>query len=355
MNGAAVTIPFKVQVIPNCWPYRLECIANKFSIPGKGTLKDVGAARPDALPKELDKIDLKSLRYFIAVAEAGSFSRAAERLNVAQSHLSRQIMRLEAALGHRLFVRKARHVEITDVGQIFRRETDFIMAKLDSIPERLNEAANGARGSISVGVTVATSFHSLPATVVETVLRTDPLLSFRFCVKPRTVLLESIADRSLQACFAYPPEDCPSEFRIDHLTTEPIVLAVPKQHRLAGRTEVKLSELADETFVLCERIPNPEIYDNIVSICRKVGFSPRVAYHTPDPVSALLLVSAGVAISLVTDSLRTVHAEHLHFIRLSDVLLNTTLALITRADEHLAGVKLLRKHALTVAVQTRTS
>ena len=80
--------------------------------------------RSDAEPI-LDKIDLKRLRYFTAVAEAGSFSRAAERLNVAQSLLSRQIMRLEQELGHRLFVRRARHVELTDAGQILRQETDY--------------------------------------------------------------------------------------------------------------------------------------------------------------------------------------------------------------------------------------
>ena len=304
---------------------------------------------PTPNPRNLDKIDLKSLRYFIAVAEAGSFSRAAERLNVAQSHLSRQIMRLEAVLGHRLFVRKARHVEITDVGQIFRRETDIIISKIDDLPERLNEAVNGASGSICVGVTLASSFHSLAATVIETVLRADPQLSFRFSVKPRMVLLESLADRSVQACFAYPPDGCPPEFRIDHLISEPVILAVPKRHRLADRSEAKLSEIADESFVLCERGANPEIYDNIMMSCRKAGFSPRVIYHTPDPVSALLLTSAGVAITLVTASLRSVHADQLAFIRISDATMDTTLALISRADEHLAGVKLLRKHALAVA------
>ena len=271
----------------------------------------------------MDKVDLKSLRYFIAVAEAGSFSRAAERMNVAQSHLSRQIMRLEAELGHRLFVRKARHVEITDVGKIFRQEADVITAKLDGVPERLNEAVNGASGSVCIGVTLATSFHSLTATIVEKVLRTDPNLSYRFCVKPRTILIESIVDRTVQACFAHPPDDCPREFRIDHLISEPIILAVPKQHRLACRSEVKLIEIADESFVLCERSPNPEIYDNVMNMCRKVGFTPRIIYHTPDPVSALLLASSGVAVTLVTASLRSVHTEHLTFIRLADVMLNT--------------------------------
>src|SRR6516164_7920304 len=86
----------------------------------------------------LDKIDLKRLRCFMAVADAGSFSRAAERLGIAQSHLSRQVMRLEAALGHRLLVRRPRHVELTDAGQILCREAQFISLKLGSLPQRMN-------------------------------------------------------------------------------------------------------------------------------------------------------------------------------------------------------------------------
>src|SRR5258708_16583974 len=159
----------------------------------------------------LDKIDLKRLRCFMAVADAGSFSRAAERLGVAQSHLSRQVMRLEAALGHRLFVRRPRHVELTDSGVILRQEAKFISLKLDGLLERMNEARGGSVGSLCLGFTAAECFHPLPARVVENVARQEPRLSLSVCIEPRSSLIEAIVDRRIQACFARPPDVASSE------------------------------------------------------------------------------------------------------------------------------------------------
>jgi DNA-binding transcriptional LysR family regulator len=310
--------------------------------------------RSNAIPI-LDKIDLKRLRYFTAVAEAGSFSRAAERVNVAQSQLSRQIMRLEKALGHRLFVRRARHVELTDAGQMLRQETDFITLKLESLPERLNQAVGGASGSLCIGFTVASSFNSLTAKVIEAIVRKEPQLSVSFCVDVRRTLIEAIADCRVQACFVRPPAISSHEIRVDYLMSEPILLAVHRHHRLAGRAEVDLSEVALDSFVLWERSPAPETYDDMIVACQKAGFTPRVIYHAPQPVSALLLASAGVAVTLVPASLRSMHTDRIRFIPLAGGSLNTSLALITRTDEHMASVKLLRKHALALASRHRPS
>jgi len=299
----------------------------------------------------LDKVDLKRLRYFMAVADAGNISRAAERLDMAQSQLSRQIMRLEAALGHRLFVRRARSVELTDAGLILRQEAKFISLKLDSLPQRLNEARGGSIGSLCIGFTVSECIHSLPARIIESVRRLEPQLALRFCVEPRTVLIEAIADRRVQACFARPPAAPSSEIRIDHLATEPMLLAVHRRHRLAGRERIELAEIAGEPFILCERTSAPETYDQIVAACEKAGFSPRVTFHAPQPTCALLLASAGIGVTLVPASLCTAHTEDLHFASVAGDVLNTSVALITRAGEHMAGVALLRKHALATVAQ----
>jgi DNA-binding transcriptional LysR family regulator len=296
----------------------------------------------------LDKIDLKRLRYFLAIAEAGSFSRAAERLNVAQSHISRQIMSLERALGHRLFVRRARHVELTDAGRILLVETSFITQKLDSLPVRMSEASVGVTGSLCIGLTIVGSFYSIAARVIESLVRQKPQLSLNFSIAPRAQLIEAIVDRRVQACFAPAPALGSPEIRIDHLLTEPILLALHKTHRLAGREQVDLSEIADEPFVISERSWSPEVYDEIMLACQKAGFFPRVICHAPQDVSALLLASAGIAVTLVPASLRKVNSENLHFASIAGGVLNANLALITRADEHIAGVSLLRKRALAI-------
>jgi DNA-binding transcriptional LysR family regulator len=297
----------------------------------------------------LDSIDLKRLRYFLAVAEAGSFSRAAERLDVAQSHLSRQIMRLEKALGHLLLVRRARHVELTDAGRLLTEESKSVILKLDSLPERLNEAAGGTIGSLCIGFTIGGSFHPIVVQVMESLARHKAQLSLNFHVAPRKALVEAIVDCRVQACIARPPSIGAPEVRVDNLVIEPILLAVNKKHRLAGRDNVELSEIAEEAFVFCDRSWSPETYDDIMVACQSAGFAPRVVYHAPQEVCALALAAAGIGVTFIPASLRTLHADNLRFVSLAGTNLNASLALITRANEHMASVKLLRKRALAIA------
>ena len=219
----------------------------------------------------------------------------------------------------------------------------------------MNRAVGGESGSLCIGFTVSGSFHSLTAKVIEAVARKEPQLALNFCVEPRRGLIEAIADRRVQACFVRPPAIASPELRIDHLINEPILLAVHKRHRLAGRPEVDLAEVAQDPFVLWERSPAPEIYDDMMTACQKAGFSPRVIYNAPHPVCALLLTASGVAVSLVPEALRSVHTDNVRFIPLAGGSLHTSLALVTRADEHLASVKLLRKHALAVAAPARAA
>jgi DNA-binding transcriptional LysR family regulator len=297
----------------------------------------------------LEKVDLKRLRYFQAVAEAGSFSRAAERLHIAQSHLSRQVMRLEQALGHLLLVRRPRHVELTDAGQILLEESRSITLKLDGLPRRMSEATGGATGSLCIGLTIGASFHPTAARAIESFARQKPQVALNFSVASRKALIEAIIDRRVQATFAPAPVVGITEIRVDMLVTEPILLAVHKGHRLAGRAKIELFELSEEPFVLWERSGAPEMYDDLVAACQNAGFSPRVIQQVPQEVCALLIASAGVAATFVPASFRDLHADNLHFVSLQDPVLSASLALITRANEHLASVKLLRKRALALA------
>jgi len=130
-------------------------------------------------------------------------------------------------------------------------------------------------------------------------------------------------------------------------------MAIHRAHRLAGCKEVELSEIAEEPFVLCERSSEPEIYDQTISGCKKSGFSPRVIFHASKPELGLLLASAGIGVALIPASWRSMHAEFLHFAPLKDDFLKTSLALVTRANEHLAIVRVLRKQARAAAAHER--
>jgi DNA-binding transcriptional LysR family regulator len=297
----------------------------------------------------VDRVDLKRLRYFVAVAEAGSFSRAAERAGIAQSHLSRQIMSLEGALGHRLFVRRARHVELTDAGQILLAETGHLMQRLNTLPERMNAANTGAIGSLCIGIAAAGSFHSIVARTIESFARQRPQLALKFSVAPRSQLVESVVDRKVQACFAQAPARDSPDIRVERLITEPVLIALHRSHRLAGRDHVDLADIAGDPFVMVERNCAPEFYDDVMVACQKAGFAPQLVCHTSQELGALPLVSAGMAVTLVPAFVARMNFENVHFVSIADATLNTSLDFITRTDEHMVGVSLLRKQALAVA------
>jgi DNA-binding transcriptional LysR family regulator len=303
----------------------------------------------------VDKVDLKRLRFFLAVAEAQSFSRAAERLRIAQSHVSRQIMSLEEALGHRLFVRRARHVELTDAGQVLLAETGHVMQRLNALPERMSAASAGAIGSLCIGIAAAGSFHSIVARTIESFARQRPKFVLKFSVASRSQLLESIVDRRVQACFARAPAPAWPEIRVEPLITQPMVIALPKSHRLAARDQVDLSEIAGDPFVMVERNWAPELYDDVIVACRMAGFEPQLVCHSPHELGALQLVSTGMAVTLVPAFVGGMNFENVHFASIADSALSASLEFITRNDEHSIGVRLLRKQALAIAGRSQTA
>ena len=299
-----------------------------------------------------ERFDLKRLRYFVAVARAGSFSRAADRLGVAQPHLSRQIMALEADLQHRLFVRRARHVELTDAGRALLQASCKLFAELDRIPQRLHEASSGLLGSLSIGLMECGSFNSLPAKIIESVMHAAPHLALTFCREPRTRLIEGILERRIQAAFVRPPAVVPPNIRVDHLLTERMLLAHNMPDVVPDCSEIGYAELAEMTtmpFVLWQRDNAPEIYDGLIEACLKCGYSPRVLFHMPRSIHALFLASRGVGLAPVPESMRTMNVEGLHFAPFAPDVLSARLALITRADEQAESVKILRRQAIACA------
>jgi DNA-binding transcriptional LysR family regulator len=303
-----------------------------------------------------ERFDLKRLRYFVAVAEAGNFSRAAERLRVAQPHLSRQIMVLETGLQHRLFVRRSRHVELTDAGRALLQATYKLFAEMDRIPQRLNEASTGLSGSLCIGFSECGSFNCLPARIIESVMRTSPHLALTFCRRPRTHLIEGILEGCIQAAFVRPPDLVPPNIRVERLQTERMLLAHNMPSLVPRRPEIGYAELAELTtlpFILWQRENAPEIYDGLMAACLKCGYAPHVLFHMPQSIHTLLLASRGVGLAPVPEAMEHVNIDGLHFVPFARTVLCTGLALITRADEQAESVKILRRLALASANGTR--
>ena len=279
-------------------------------------------------------MELRHLRYFVAVAEELHFGRAAERLRIAQPPLSRQIKDLEREVGTPLFERVPRGVELTPAGQAFLPEARLTLAQAERAQRTAQRAALGETGRLRVGFVEAAT-HSgilpdvlgffrvhLPA-IGLSLLELDPLRQAEAFRDGRIDL--GILQGSMMESARW--------LREEGIYSEPIVLAVPGDHRLAGRARFTLAHLAEEAFVLFPRQTDPVLFDEIVARCRKAGFSPRVVQEANGWHTLASLVSAGVGIGFVPKSLTAFQPHGVVYRTVPDLSVQVTLSAVWRAGE----------------------
>ena len=252
-------------------------------------------------------IELKHLRHFIAVAEEGHITRAAERLGMQQPHLSHRIKTIERDLGVQLFRRKARGVELTQAGQVLLDHAQAMLVQQDRTIEATQRAARGEQGRLCVGVTPTGPFHPLVPLSIRTFRSEFPLVSLTLEECLRTELLERLGSGKVDVAFLRAPMAETRDFVIWPLLVEPMVVALPNEHMLVRKITgaIALKELADETFVMYARQQGPAIYEATMAACLKAGFNPRLGQEAPRITSALSLVAAGLGVSVVPASMQT--------------------------------------------------
>jgi len=264
-------------------------------------------------------MELRHLRYFIAVAEEKHVTRAAERLGIQQPPLSQQIRASERELEVQLFQRKPRGVELTDAGGALLADARAILAHIDHAFATTRRTARGEQGLISVGFTSSAPFHPFVPRVIRTYRETFPLVSVTLEEAGTIELVENLRNERIDAAFIRTPLLNQVGLVVDLLFREAMVIALPQQHALARRAgrALALQTLANETFIAYRRHTGPGLYDAIMSACNQAGFSPRIGQEAPRIVSTLNLVAAGLGISLVPESLQAMHMEGVVFRRLS--------------------------------------
>jgi DNA-binding transcriptional LysR family regulator len=252
-------------------------------------------------------LELKHFRQFIAVAEEGHITRAAEGLGMQQPHLSNRIKTIERELGAQLFRRKARGVELTDAGRVLLDHARAMMAHRDRTLEATRRAARGEQGRLCVGVTPTGPFHPLVPLSIRTFRAAFPLVSLTLEECLRTELLERLRNEQVDVAFLRAPLAETRDFVVRPLLVEPMVVALPAEHALArsdGRA-IALKDLTDEDFIVYARQQGPAIYEATIAACQKAGFNPRVGQEAPRITSALSLVAAGLGVSVVPASMQT--------------------------------------------------
>jgi len=277
-------------------------------------------------------VDVKRLRYFIAVAEELHFGRAAERLNIAQPALSRQIVNLESAIGATLFNRLRNQISLTRAGEILLPSAHDILTRISDAAKLTRRAAKGHTGSISIGFVGSATYSALP-TILNSFRKMTPDVDLNLRAMNTAELHTNLVDRRIDAAFARPEINDP-EIVNQEVLTEDLVVALPDQEPLTELDELSLSDLATRPFVLYPRNPRPSFADTIIKLCQEDGYSPKVAHETMDLQTALSLVAIGAGVSIVPASVELSQRQGVICRPLEKPVPTTTLSLAYRRDNH---------------------
>ncbi|MEG0385464.1 MAG: LysR family transcriptional regulator [Solibacillus sp.] len=244
-------------------------------------------------------MELRQLRYFVAVAEREHISEAAEHLRVAQSAISRQIANLEEELGAPLFERVGRNVKLTPIGKTFLEHTIVALKAIDFAAKQVEEYLDPAKGTIKVGFPTSLASYVLP-TIISAFKKEYPDVSFHLRQGSYKYLIEAVKNRELNLALLgpLPPKD--ETLNTTVLFSENIHALLPANHLLAKRENINLIELRHDHFVM---FPEGYILHKVaVDACKSAGFVPKITSEGEDMDALKGLVAAGIGVSLLPES-----------------------------------------------------
>ncbi|MGY3038706.1 DNA-binding transcriptional LysR family regulator [Rhodanobacter sp. TND4EL1] len=298
--------------------------------------------------------DLRQLRYFVAVAEELSFTRAALRLHLSQPPLSQQIRALEEDLEVRLLERTKRHVSLTEPGRVFLEQARQILAKADEARSQVTAAAAGYSGQLRLAYSVSVSFHpALPQALLrygQIAPKVALQLSEMYTEPQFAALLAGQIDVGFVRDEPANPLTARS-IRLNVIDREPLLLALPTGHPLAGRSSLHLAEVAGDSFVSQPRQLVATLYDRLVKLATRAGFQPTIIQHAQQVNGLLALVAGGLGLALVPASMRVVRLAGVSYVPLEDADAYLLLALASRVDD---TSPVLQQFLATVAETTMT-
>jgi DNA-binding transcriptional LysR family regulator len=279
----------------------------------------------------MNAMELRHLRYFIAVAEELHFGRAAEKLCIAQPPLSQQIQQLENELGFLLFFRTNRRVELSPAGHMFLEEARETLSNLEKAAYAGRRIARGEVGWLGIGYVGSATFEALPKALSafrEKYPEVDLVL--RELVSGNQI--RALRDRRIHVGFARPSIE-EADITSEVLIREPLLAAMPAAHPLASKDRMSLRSLANEPFIFFPVRPSPSYADRLNLICERAGFRPHIVQETVEIHTAISLVSAGLGVTLVPASVQSVGRQGVKYIALSDEAAWTELALAYRRQD----------------------
>ena len=283
------------------------------------------------------EIELRHLRYFVAVAEELHFGRAAQRLHLAQPPLSQQIRKLEGILGHPLFVRTSRAVKLTSAGEVFLERA---RRTLHNVQEDLEEARSVGRGEVGflkVGFIGSCMLTPLPVMLGR--YRSEyPKVNLQLHESHTSGAMQALAAGALDAGFLR-DGDPTEDLEMEALFSEPFIAVLPSSHPRASRKSISARDLRDEPFVFFPPAAGKRAYEKPVSLCEEHGFRPRIVQEAPQWLTILRLVGAGLGVTIAPACVQQIAGPDVACCKLRGAGVRSDIELAFRAGEDRAIVK----------------
>ncbi|WP_067688224.1 LysR family transcriptional regulator [Nocardia jejuensis] len=283
-------------------------------------------------PKLLDGVELRHLRYFLAVADELHFGRAAARLHIAQPALTQQIQRLEALLGTRLFDRTSRTVALTDAGAVLRERASAIVRHAARDLEEVTRIGEGSQGRLYLGF-VPSVLPLEPLRGVRRFRERYPLVQVELVEGFTSHLMEQLSHGSLDTAIVRDPDPLPG-ISTTPLITEPYVAVLPADHSHAARATLTGADLADSPLVFFPRAAGVLAQDKNLAPLLESGRRPRIVQEASTWTTIFYLVAEGIGITVAPRSAAVTAPTTVRVVPLTETSSATTVYAATRTDDH---------------------
>jgi DNA-binding transcriptional LysR family regulator len=278
-------------------------------------------------------MELRHLRYFVAVAEEEHYGRAAGRLHVAQPALSRQIQDLEEEIGFKLFDRLSRGVKISAAGKVFLEDAQRILHEVNEATARAKRVASGQSGTLRMGLIETISWHGVVPESFRRFRDLHPDAELQLHPSSSVAQIEAVRSGRLDAGFVFTIANLDREMAQLQVAELNLVLAAPKGHHLARSKKLRLRDLNDAPFIWFPRRESPVLYDRLMQECFRGGLkTPHIVQEAVNEATILSLVSCRLGVAFVSSATRWRCPEGVVLLPVADLNLPLPFALIWRKD-----------------------
>jgi DNA-binding transcriptional LysR family regulator len=278
-------------------------------------------------------MELRHLRYFLAVAAEANVTRAAEKLGIGQPPLSQQIKALEEDVGVKLFRRTAHGMVLTAAGEVFRVEAGRVLEDAQRAIRAAQRAGRGETGQLRVGFTGSAAFNPLVPDMIRRFRQAFPGAEVTLVEANSGQLMQALEQDQLDVVFVRPNPVNLGLVRLHHLPDEPMKIAIPITHPFARKKRAPLTVFAGEPFLLVPRAAGVSLYDEIIKACREAGFDPVLGQPAPQISSVINLVAAGLGVSVVPAAIAQIRIHGVRYVDIDGPAPKARLSVASRIED----------------------